>query len=156
MRQKRTGKPSLFDSVLKHDIAVELEAMFNLLDAHSIVLDWVESDLRDQAVASAPANSKISAWIALAEALEVLGSAVMDQTQRRVFKGETVPADKKVFSLFEPHTDIIIKGARDVAFGHVSLTVTPLKRVPQPLGNPCERFTNYFDVLCFPTVLVTY
>lgn len=42
----------------------------------------------------------------------------MDQTQRRVFKGETVPADKNVFSLFEPHTDIIIKGTRDIAFGH--------------------------------------
>ena len=73
---------------------------------------------RVQAVASAPANSKISTWIESAETLEALGAAVMDQTQRRVFQGETVPADKKVFSLFEPHTDIIIKGARDVAFGH--------------------------------------
>jgi len=301
MRQKRTLQSSLFDSVLEHDIAIELEAMSNLLDAHPIVLDWVESDLRDrmlastgrkglsvesilrcailkqsrqltyqelafflqdsislraftrlamgcpqksalqagiaaisaatweklnrlllqtacvhkaetgrvvridstvtdspiatpsdsallfdavresvrllkrfdglmlerpvqwhnhrrvakrlayplqytvkrkrppayrkllkvasrslqyvclarvQAMASAPANSKIRAWIASAEALEALGAAVMDQTQRRVFQGETVPADKKVFSLFEPHTDIIIKGARDVAFGH--------------------------------------
>ena len=118
MRQKRTVRPSLFDSVLEHDIAIELEAMSNLLDAHPIVLGWVESDLRDRVVASAPANSKIRAWIASAEALEALGAVVMDQTQRRVFKGETVPADKKVFSLFEPHTDIIIKGSRDVAFGH--------------------------------------
>ena len=39
MRQKRTVQPSLFDSVLEHDIAIELEAMSNLLDAHPIVLD---------------------------------------------------------------------------------------------------------------------
>ena len=43
---------------------------------------------------------------------------VIDQTQRRVFQGECVPADEKIFSLFEPHTDIIIKGARDIQYGH--------------------------------------
>ena len=52
MRQKRTVQHSLFDSVLEHDIAIELEAMSKLLDAHPIVLDWVESDLRDRALAS--------------------------------------------------------------------------------------------------------
>ncbi len=31
------------------------------------------------------------------------------QSKRRVFKGESVPAHKKVLSLFEPHTDIIFK-----------------------------------------------
>ena len=43
---------------------------------------------------------------------------VIDQTQRRVFKGEKVPAGEKVFSLFEQHTDIIIKGSRDIQYGH--------------------------------------
>jgi IS5 family transposase len=37
MRQKRTVQPSLFDSVLEHDIAIELEAMSNLLNAHPIL-----------------------------------------------------------------------------------------------------------------------
>ena len=32
--------------------------------------------------------------------------------------GETVPSAEKVLSLFEPHTDIIVKGARDVQYGH--------------------------------------
>jgi IS5 family transposase len=52
MRQKRTVQPSLFNSVLEHDIAIELEAMSNLLDAHPIVLGWVESDLSDRPLAS--------------------------------------------------------------------------------------------------------
>jgi IS5 family transposase len=43
---------------------------------------------------------------------------VIDQTQRRVFNGEKVPADEKLFSLFEEHTDIIVKGARDTQYGH--------------------------------------
>ena len=43
---------------------------------------------------------------------------VVDQTRRRVFGGETVPAREKVVSLFEPHTDIIVKGGRGTHHGH--------------------------------------
>jgi hypothetical protein len=32
--------------------------------------------------------------------------------------GEAVAATEKIFSLFEPHTDIIVKGGRDVQYGH--------------------------------------
>ncbi len=38
-----------------------------------------------------------------------LARQVYDQTYRRVIQGESVPADQKVFSIFEDHTDIIIK-----------------------------------------------
>lgn len=43
---------------------------------------------------------------------------VVDQTQRRVFHQETVPAAERIVSLFESHTDIIVKGKRDVEYGH--------------------------------------
>jgi IS5 family transposase len=43
---------------------------------------------------------------------------VIDQTQRRVFAGEVVPASDKLVSLFEPHADIIVKSHRDVQYGH--------------------------------------
>jgi IS5 family transposase len=43
---------------------------------------------------------------------------VMDQTQRRVLEGEKVPASEKLVSLFEPHTDIIVKDRRDTLYGH--------------------------------------
>lgn len=43
---------------------------------------------------------------------------VIEQTKRRVFDGEKVSARDKLFSLFEPHTDIINKGGRDVQYGH--------------------------------------
>jgi IS5 family transposase len=47
-----------------------------------------------------------------------LGEKVMDQTRRRVFEGEKVPAQDKVVSIFEPHADIIIKSFQEVYFGH--------------------------------------
>lgn len=43
---------------------------------------------------------------------------VIDQTQRRVIRGEKVPASEKVVSLLECHTDIIEKGGRDTQYGH--------------------------------------
>lgn len=43
---------------------------------------------------------------------------VIDQTERRVIQQETVPAEQKVVSIFEPHTDVIVKGFRDVQYGH--------------------------------------
>lgn len=43
---------------------------------------------------------------------------IITQTERRVLAGEPVPAGDKLVSLFEPHADIIVKGSRDVAYGH--------------------------------------
>lgn len=47
-----------------------------------------------------------------------LARRVYDQAFRRVVQGESVPADQKVFSIFEDHTDIIIKDRRDTYYGH--------------------------------------
>jgi IS5 family transposase len=43
---------------------------------------------------------------------------VIDQTERRVIRGEKVPACEKVVSFFEVHTDIIEKGGRRTCYGH--------------------------------------
>jgi IS5 family transposase len=53
----------------------------------------------------------------LERAVGILGK-VIDQTDRRVFKNEKVPASEKVVSFFEEHTDIIVKGKRDTEYGH--------------------------------------
>ena len=43
---------------------------------------------------------------------------IIDQTERRVLNGESVPAEEKVLSVFEEHTDIIKKKRRETVFGH--------------------------------------
>jgi len=45
---------------------------------------------------------------------------VIAQTTRRVLEGQKVPAEEKLVSLFEPHSQIIKRGKpqRDVEFGH--------------------------------------
>lgn len=47
-----------------------------------------------------------------------LTKKVIHQTVRRVIDGETVPASEKVVSIFEPHTDIIVKDRRETYYGH--------------------------------------
>ena len=47
-----------------------------------------------------------------------LAEKVISQTRRRVINGESVPAPEKLVSIFEAHTDIIIKDRRDTHFGH--------------------------------------
>ncbi|ANT54904.1 putative transposase for insertion sequence NGRIS-22a [Mesorhizobium amorphae CCNWGS0123] len=43
---------------------------------------------------------------------------IIAQTEQRGLAREPVPAGEKLVSLFEPHTDIIVKGSRDVDYGH--------------------------------------
>jgi IS5 family transposase len=59
----------------------------------------------------------------LADTLEnfiPLAEQVIDQTERRVFQNEQVPAQEKIVSIFEPHTDIICRGkeTKPVEYGH--------------------------------------
>jgi len=67
---------------------------------------------------------------------------VIDQTTRRIIHNENVPAREKIFSIFEPHTDIIIKDRRDEYYGHkVCLTGGPSNFISDCLivdGNPAD------------------
>jgi transposase, IS5 family len=76
---------------------------------------------------------------------------VIAQAERRVFAGEAVPAGEKLVSLFEPHADIIVKGGRDVHYGHkLNLTTGRsglILDVVIETGNPAdsERFLPMLD-----------
>ena len=49
-----------------------------------------------------------------------LGDRVIDQSRRRVLNGEQVPTAEKLYSIFEPHTDLIKRGKvqTPIEFGH--------------------------------------
>src|SRR6266566_3138794 len=49
-----------------------------------------------------------------------LGERVIDQARRRALDGEQVPNAEKIYSIFEPHTDLIKRGKvrTPVEFGH--------------------------------------
>jgi IS5 family transposase len=85
----------------------------------------VTEEVRDkaqQAVALLQTNAAGSLiGIAMSQELSrfiTLAGRVLDQTRRRIFDGESVPACEKVVSIFEEHTDIIRKDRRETYFGH--------------------------------------
>jgi IS5 family transposase len=50
-----------------------------------------------------------------------LAQRVIDQARRRVLQGEAVPNEEKLFSLFEPHTELLQRGKarKPIEFGHM-------------------------------------
>ena len=50
--------------------------------------------------------------------IEYLLEKIIYQATKRVIEKRSVPSHKKIVSIFEPHTDIIVKDRRETQFGH--------------------------------------
>jgi IS5 family transposase len=61
---------------------------------------------------------------------------IIDQAQRRVFDGETVPSTEKIYSLFEEHTELLKRGkaGKPIEFGHKVL-----------IAETGEKFIIHYD-----------
>jgi IS5 family transposase len=72
----------------------------------------------------------------------LLVKKVIDQTTRRVIHGESVPVSDKIVSIFEPHTDIIVKDRRETYYGHkICLSGGPSNLITDCVildGNPAD------------------
>ena len=71
------------------------------------------------ALLQAPAHVSVLAGAGGADAKELLHYAdltaqVCDTARRHVLEGETVPNEDKIFSIFEPHTELIKRGKQPV------------------------------------------
>lgn len=68
---------------------------------------------------------------------------IYDITYRKELQGEQVPNDDKLFSIFERHTDIIVKGSREVQFGHKVNLATGRSNlildIDTVIGNPSDK-----------------
>ena|SRR6185437_13475462 len=86
-----------------------------LIEITRSMLAYVDvAALRLEPVASAMAEL----WRATLARYRPLIERIVSQSERRVLRGEVVPAAEKIVSLFEPHADIIVKGGRDTQYGH--------------------------------------
>jgi IS5 family transposase len=88
------------------------------------------------------ASPRAEIWRAALAHYRPLIMRIIDQTERRVLRGEAVPAPEKIVSLFEPHADIIVKGGRETQYGHKLNLVAGksgliLDLVVEP-GNPAD------------------
>jgi IS5 family transposase len=96
-------------------------------------------------------GSAAEAWQAQVRHYQSLTERIIAQSERRVLRGETVPAQEKLVSLFETHADIILKGSREPCYGH-KLNLTSgrsglILDLVIETGNPAdsERFLPMLD-----------
>ena len=100
---------------------VRINAYRDLLHYAGLVKGYAKAAIPELVVYEGHTLTDTFAGRELARKLErALGilTKVIDQADRRVFKGEKVPASEKIVSFFEDHTDIIVKGGRDTEYGH--------------------------------------
>jgi transposase, IS5 family len=88
-----------------------------------------------EALAAESLAAEVERFVALAR-------RVIEQTRRRIIDGESVPAEQKIVSIFEEHTDILRKDGRDTYYGHkICLTVGASSMVLDGVvlrGNPAD------------------
>ena len=90
----------------------------DLIEVTKKSLEYVEAASLRLVVTGLIQSIACEAWQSQWNHYKSLILKVIDQTERRVFGQEKVPASEKIVSLFEEHSDIIVKGARDVQYGH--------------------------------------
>ena len=90
----------------KELVAITYRVVASIKSAHAMSFQLHENPL------------DIICWRSEVEHYLPLIACVIDQCERRVFNDEKVPAAEKIFSIFEDHTDVIIKDRRGTNYGH--------------------------------------
>lgn len=77
-------------------------------------------------------------WVPTLEHYLPLVKRIIDQADRRINQGEKVPPDEKLYSLFESHTELIVRGkaGKPVEFGHKIL-----------IAQTSEKYIHYYQVM---------
>jgi IS5 family transposase len=127
-RVKRLHTKIARRSARKQNVSEEARGLYNSLLQHvEGILGWVlvvcdrlrtglaedAYDVRDAMIAEAV--------ITQIEHFHALGLKVADQGRRRVINDEKVPNEEKLFSIFEPHTELLKRGkaGKPIEFGHM-------------------------------------
>lgn len=149
---KRKASKSLAFRIFNAKKPIKNTLYPDLLKIARLVVQQADRGLQQVSENMEGSSPSAQKWLATLAHYKELASRVIEQTERRVIQGEHVPPSEKLVSLFEPHTDIIVKGFRDVQYGHkINLStegtgfITALTIAD---GNPNDR-TLFLPVLDF-------
>ena len=118
---QKVGKKLLFKIVNTKGEEKRRPLFKKMLKYHKADLRQVQTAIQSLSAspfADAAPEKQRQALLAELEALLPNIEKIADVAYRREILDEKVPVDDKLFSLFETHTDCIVKGQRDVVFGH--------------------------------------
>ena len=139
--QRRSSKSLSFQ--IFNAKKAEKERLYpDLLKLSRVVLKQVDRGLQSVRSGVCEGEQK-EKWMLTVEHYRNLMLKIIDQTERRVIHMEKVHSSEKLVSLFEPHSDIIVKGLRDVQYGH-KINLSSEKRgfityLSIEKGNPSDK-----------------
>lgn len=112
--------------------------------------DYYQIDTYIKIAKSIGEDNKILGIIAELEHVKDYFEPILAQTISRIVDHETVPAQVKVISLFEEHSDVIVKSRREVEFGHKIFFTTGKSNLildcQIELGNPSDS-NKFMDLI---------
>lgn len=114
---KRKAAKSLAFRIFNAKKAEKDTLYSELLKLVRVVLKQANSGL-EKISRKTPIEANTEQWQADVKHYRDLMLKVVDQTERRVIHHEKVPSAEKIVSIFESHTDVIVKGFRDIQYGH--------------------------------------
>ena len=114
---KRKASKSLAFAIFNAKYAVKETLYPKMLILARVVLRQADRAL-NKIKAKAKTTPKSEKWINDVEHFRSLILQVIYQTHSRVIDEISVPASEKTVSIFEEHTDVIVKGFRDTHYGH--------------------------------------
>ncbi|MBM4043769.1 MAG: ISNCY family transposase [Planctomycetes bacterium] len=117
---RKTRKKTALTPAVKERYKALIELVEGILGWSGRIVDDLKRGIESHQY-ELMAESAASELVRQFEHFQDLGGRVVDQATRRIFKGETVPATEKILSIFEPHTEILIRGkaGKPVEFGHM-------------------------------------
>jgi IS5 family transposase len=124
---------------LYRDLLAITEETLEQAEATAGKLDHVQCNDKEQLVLATALAAEIRHFVPLV-------NQVLSQTERRILRDEAVPVKEKIVSIFEPHTDVLVKDNRkdnrNTEYGHkVCLTTgasTLVTDVVVEQGNPAD------------------
>lgn len=132
---------NLYTFIATHGTKKNKSTIRKVRKTKDILLQRVEAIIAtaQQVVDNAKRSACEFAVSALSEELERLLPDMrhVAAQSRRAFAGETVPARERIFSIFEPHTELLMRGKehKPFEFGHLV-----------QIGQTKEKFISFYDV----------
>jgi len=125
-RAKRLQQKIARKAANKGRSAQQLQPLYmQLIPMVEELFGWARSVRKELAKSRRPASvmdaARAAAIVQQIDHYIELGQRVVDQARRRVLEGERVPNEEKLFSIFEAHTELLIRGkaGKNVEFGHM-------------------------------------
>lgn len=147
---QKTAKKLAFKIVNTKDQQKRIPLFKKMLKIQNKYIQQAETAiayLKEVSVEDARIDNQRHQFITELESLLPKMKQVYDVAYRKEILGESVPVKEKIFSIFEDHTDCIVKGGRETIFGHkINLTSGKSNLIFDVIlerGNPND--TDYFQ-----------